>query len=84
MNRDDRLRQSLKELAGELAIFCQRGKFFREIGDSNSEFFDRSRELACAAWPAFSTILAGPHKQIFNATPAEVVFKDLDPGHTDS
>ena len=76
MNGDDRLRWSLKELAAELAIFFGEEDFFSEIGNSNSELFDGSRELPRRMAAGFDN-LGGPAKQISNATPAEVVFKDL-------
>jgi len=75
MNRDNWLRWCLDKLAAKLAIFFGEENFFSEIDNSNSEFFDGSRELARGMITRFDD-LGGPAKQIFNTTSAEVVFKD--------
>src|ERR1043165_875619 len=75
MNSDNWLRRCLEKLAAKLAIFFGEENFFSEIDNSNSEFFDGSRELARGMISRFDD-LGRAAKQIFNTTSAEVVFKN--------
>jgi len=75
MNRDNWLLQRPKELPSELLIVYRWENSFTKIGNFDSQVFDRPRELARGMPGGFQN-LGWSAKQIFNATPAQIFFKN--------